>query len=216
MRNVKVKICGITSLKALFAATSAGADAVGFVVDVPNSPRNLSISKASKLIKNTPIFVDPVIVTVTKDIRQIKMLYRELGPIRIQVYGSPTYFKKIQKNLSKISLIGSIGVDTVNTLKNAIETARICDAVLLDSYMTDKHGGTGIIHDWNVSKQVKESIYPRPLILAGGLNPSNVKEAICLVQPYAVDVSSGVESSPGIKDPNKILEFIKNVKEIML
>jgi phosphoribosylanthranilate isomerase len=214
MNNVKIKICGITSIEALYAATDAGANAVGFVVDVSTSPRNLSIQRASNLIKNTPIFVDTVLVTVTNNIRKIQILDQELSPRRIQVYGSPTFFKNIRKKMSNASLIGSVRVDTFNIIKNAIDTAKFCDAVLLDSYIADKHGGTGIIHDWNVSKQVKEAIYPKPLILAGGLNPSNVKEAINRVKPYAVDVSSGVESSPGLKDPNKIFEFIKNAKEI--
>ena len=88
------------------------------------------------------------------------------------------------------------------------------NAVLLDSFARGKHGGTGIIHDWNLSQHIKVAIQPKPLILAGGLNPENVAEAVRTVQPYAVDVSNGVEQQPGIKDHKKIIEFIKNAKDV--
>ena len=90
------------------------------------------------------------------------------------------------------------------------------DAVLLDSFAKGRYGGTGVVHDWELSKLVKQVIHPKPLILAGGLNPENVADAVRVVQPYAVDVSSGVELQPGIKDNQKMVDFIKNAKDVRI
>ena len=96
------------------------------------------------------------------------------------------------------------------------EKLKLFDAILLDSFSKGQYGGTGNIHDWNLSKQIKEMLSPIPVILAGGLHTTNVKEAILKVNPYAVDVASGVEVEPGKKDHKKIRAFIKNAKEIEL
>ncbi|WXG39618.1 MAG: phosphoribosylanthranilate isomerase [Candidatus Freyarchaeum deiterrae] len=213
MSRVRVKICGITSTKDLQIAVDAGADAVGFVVDVPQSPRNLSINKAKEIIKSAPIFVETVVVTVPKDLGHLEKIHKELNPSTIQIHGLNQRYKEIRKSLPYIHLIGAIQAEpqAANTAK---EAANILDAILLDSLVSGKYGGTGITHDWKLSKLVREAIYPKPLILAGGLKPENVKEAIQLVKPYAVDVSSGVEAKPGVKDPKKVSEFIKNAKEV--
>ena len=214
MSRVRVKICGITSLKDLQIAVEAGADAVGFVVKVPQSPRNLAINEAKKLVKATPIFVTSVIVTVPKDPSNLEGIYKELSPNIIQVHGSNDLYKEIRDRLPNACLIGSVQAQSELTFNTAVEVAKMFDAVLLDSYVQGKYGGTGSTHDWNLSKRVKMLIHPTPLVLAGGLNPDNVEEAIRLVNPYAVDVSSGVESSPGVKDRTKVIEFIKKAKEV--
>ncbi len=90
------------------------------------------------------------------------------------------------------------------------------DAVLLDSFSKGQYGGTGKTHDWTLSRQIKEAVAPVPVILAGGLKPENVKEAILAVEPYAVDVASGVEASPGVKDHMKVRAFVENAKQIKL
>jgi len=90
------------------------------------------------------------------------------------------------------------------------------DAVLLDSFTRGQYGGTGRVHDWTLSRQIKEAVAPLPVILAGGLKPGNVKEAVKTVQPYAVDVASGVELRPAVKDHEKIRAFVENAKEIKL
>ena len=94
-----------------------------------------------------------------------------------------------------------------------LKNIKFFDAVLLDSTAEGKLGGTGIIHNWKASYQFKKKIYPKPLILAGGLTPENIGEAISVVRPYAVDVSTGVEQRPGVKDANKIYQFIKKVRD---
>ncbi len=89
----------------------------------------------------------------------------------------------------------------------------IGDAILLDTFVPGKHGGTGMIHDWEASRRICRDMQPRRLILAGGLRPTNVQEAIRVVRPYAVDVSTGVESSPGVKSAEKMRDFIERVRE---
>ena len=98
----------------------------------------------------------------------------------------------------------------------AAEEASGFDAVLLDTFSPGRHGGTGMTHDWRISEKIRKNLGSGRLILAGGLDPSNVQEAIRMVRPYAVDVSTGVELSPGIKDHEKIASFIENVMEARL
>jgi len=113
-------------------------------------------------------------------------------------------------------LIKTVYVKTGDTAEKARAYSKAFDAILLDSFTSGQYGGTGRVHDWELSKQIKQIIAPTPLILAGGLKPENVKEAILTIQPYAVDVASGVESQPAVKDPKKVYEFIKNAKKITL
>jgi len=215
MKRVKVKICGITRKEDLDAASALGADAVGFVVGVPSSPRNLSLKEAEKLIKRVPVFVKSVLVTVPKSIDEVLEIYEKLNPDVIQVHGENIPSTPIlRKKLPRTPLIGAVNAKSPNAFETAVKTSKSFNAVLLDSSVGGRHGGTGIIHDWELSRRVRIKIHPKPLILAGGLTPENVKDAIRTVQPYAVDVSTGVESQLGIKDPEKISAFIKNAKEV--
>ena len=188
-------------------ALEAGADAVGFIIEVSQSPRNLSIPEAKKLINLTPIFTETVAVTVPKNINQLYTMYQELRPSIIQVHGLNQQYREIREKIPNARIIRAIHANLDFTTKTAIETTDNYDAILLDSYVPDKFGGTGLTHDWRISKKVRDTIYPKPLILAGGLKPENVKKAISLVKPYAVDVSSGVELSPGEKDSKKIFRI---------
>jgi phosphoribosylanthranilate isomerase len=214
MSRVRVKICGVTSLQDLLIAVDAGAYAVGLVVDVPRSPRNLSLNEAAKLMKSTPIFVETVVVTVPDDIGHLEEICKELNPGTIQVHGLNHLREEVRKKFPDAQLIGAVQAKPGLAVNTAVEAAEVFDAVLLDSYVSGEHGGTGKTHDWNLSKRVRDAVYPKPLILAGGLKPENVKEAICRVKPYAVDVSSGVEASPGVKDREKVFKFITNAKEV--
>lgn len=213
MNEVRVKICGLTSLRDLQWAVEAGADAVGFVVGVPESPRNISLDDARRLIDATPVFVDPVVVTVYEDLKQLKKIRRILNPRIIQIHGSICMHDEIRKIFSDAQIIRALHAKNDEIVKFAVETSERFDALLLDSYAPGKLGGTGKTHDWTLSRRVRDAVYPKPFILAGGLNPKNVKKAICTVRPFAVDVSSGVESSPGVKDSEKIFEFVKKAKE---
>jgi len=214
MRKVKVKICGITREEDLAVAVAAGADAVGFVVGVASSPRNLTLKKAEKLIRKVPIFVDSVAVTVTNNINSLTKIYEKLKPDALQIHSENlSKASVIREKIHDTPLIKALYMKTGNVIKDAIEASSSFDAILLDSFVYGKYGGTGMVHDLEMSKQIKQTIEPKPLILAGGLKPENVKNAIHIVQPYAVDVSTGVESRLGIKDSQKVFEFIKNAKE---
>jgi phosphoribosylanthranilate isomerase len=212
MRTVKVKICGITRDDDLQTAVALGADALGFVVGVPSSPRNLSLQQAEKLINNVPLFVSSVLVMVPQSVDALLQTCVHLRPDAIQLHGGVLMDPaRLRTTLPSVSLIQALTTNSVTLPDGA---SKGFDAVLLDSFSQGMSGGTGLVHDWNLSKRVKQTIHPTPLILAGGLTPENVQEAINTVQPYAVDVSTGVESHPGRKDPAKVLAFIRNVKEV--
>jgi len=214
MKTVRVKICGITSEKDLENAVAAGADAVGFVVNVPSSPRNISLEKAYELIRKVPVFVESVMVTIPENLDSLIRTYEKLKPTALQIHGEKLFNAEVMREKAfDAKLIAAINIGKNNNLTGKLNELLKFDAVLLDSSVSGKYGGTGVTHDWVLSKKYKELIYPKPLILAGGLSPENVRDAIRIVQPYAVDVSSGVESSPGVKDPEKIFNFIKNAKE---
>lgn len=213
MNAVRVKICGITRKEDLNAAVAAGADAVGFVVDVPSSPRNLSIEKAVVLMKQVPPFVKSVMITVPTSLRELTEICEELNPDAVQIHGENLpNVNAVKTKLSKTLLIRAVKANSHQVVGNAEKAARVFDAVILDSFTDGKCGGTGVVHDWKVSRIVRQVIHPKPLILAGGLNPENVAEAVQTVEPYAVDVSSGVEQQPGIKDHQKMVQFVERAK----
>jgi phosphoribosylanthranilate isomerase len=217
MRKVRVKICGITQKEDLVVAVDAGADAVGFLVGVPTSPRNLTVEKATKLIDLVPVFVDSVVVTAPETVEDITQICETLKPSVIQIHGKKNFVaSKVREKVKDTCLVKTVYVKPDIFEEENVEELRQFDAILLDSFTKNQYGGTGKTHDWTVSKQIKEAVAPVPVILAGGLKPENVKEAILAVKPYAVDVASGVEASPGIKDHKKIRAFVENAKEIKL
>jgi phosphoribosylanthranilate isomerase len=212
--SVRVKICGITRPEDLVVAVAAGADAVGFLVGVPSSPRNLTLERAEKLLGQVPIFVDSVVVTAPNNIEDLVEICERLKPTAIQIHGKKHLeASEIHQRIKDTRLIKTIYVDPAALGETTIEDSKTFDAILLDSFTRSQYGGTGRVHDWKLSRQIREAVEPTPVILAGGLKPENVKEAILTVQPYAVDVASGVELQPGIKDPKKIQAFVENAKE---
>jgi phosphoribosylanthranilate isomerase len=216
MNAVKVKICGITRDDDLQTAIALGADALGFVVGVPASPRNLAPQQATRLIDHVPLFVASVVVLVPQSVDDVVHTCESLRPTAVQLHGGvPIDPAQLRRALPTVSVIRAITVSSDRLPDGAADAAIGVDAVLLDSFAQGLLGGTGVVHDWTVSKRVKQTIHPTPLILAGGLTPDNVREAIHVVQPYAVDVSTGVESRPGRKDPVKVSAFIQRVKEVM-
>ncbi|MGA7076761.1 MAG: phosphoribosylanthranilate isomerase [Halobacteriota archaeon] len=213
MRRVRVKICGITNKEDLEIAVDAGADALGFVVDVPESPRSVSLDRARDLVEATPPFVQGVVVSVFQTFDRLETLCSCLAPDVVQLAGTLPRDDSIYEHVGGVRVIRAIAVNDQAVSHTALSLAARCDAVLTDSCVPGAHGGTGIAHDWAVSRAIRERIAPIPLILAGGLTPGNVRAAIETVRPYAVDVSSGVEIRPGIKDHAKIRAFIEAVTE---
>lgn len=215
MSAVKVKICGITRNSDLQTAVALGADALGFVVGVPASPRNLSIDQAARLIDRVPLFVTSVVVLVPPSVNDVVHACEALHPDAVQLHGGGLNdLAQLRRALPQVSVIRAITAPSLRLPEGAADAAEGVDAVLLDSFAPGKVGGTGVVHDWTVSKRVKQIIHPTPLILAGGLTPANVRAAIHTVHPYAVDVSTGVEARPGQKDVAKLSAFIQSVKEV--
>ncbi|MEM1585987.1 MAG: phosphoribosylanthranilate isomerase [Candidatus Bathyarchaeia archaeon] len=210
--RVKVKICGITRVEDLYASVSAGADLIGFIVDVPSSPRNLTIKEAKYLIRSTPPSVMKVVVTVFKDVKRLLEIYEGLKPDLIQVHAIPRESEQVREVARRVPIIKAVNVPKTPPLEEILWGIDVFRAILVDSHVHGKYGGTGVTHDWGISRRIRYLIYPRPLILAGGLKPENVCEAILTVKPSAVDVSSGVESKPGVKDEQKIISFIREVR----
>lgn len=212
MRRVRIKICGITRLEDVYACVRAEADALGFIVDVPSSPRSISLDKAKQLMRATPPFISRIVVTIFKNVKQILKIYSELRPDAIQLHGNLPSAEVLRKFSERTRVIGAVNVSPNMPIEEILHFIESLDALMVDSHAPGMYGGTGVIHDWSISRRIRDVIYPKPLILAGGLRPDNVGSAILMVEPFAVDVSSGVEVQPGVKDENKIVSFIEEVR----
>jgi phosphoribosylanthranilate isomerase len=201
---VKVKICGLTNAEDAQKAVYYGAWAVGFIF-FTKSPRYVSPSKARKIIETLPPFVTPVGVFVNQSERAIRDICAFTRIHTIQFHGdeSPVYCKRFRdlKIIKAFRIGGFFPVDILHKYK--------VDAFLFDTYDEKAAGGTGKVFDWDLLKGQK---IEKPVILAGGLGPDNIRSAINAVTPYAVDISSGVEKSPGIKDQAKIRTFFEAVQ----
>jgi len=212
---MKVKICGLKTERDIKMAVNAGADAVGFITEVPvDSPRKISISEASRLISKVPVFISSVLVIMPKNADEAIIMIDEAKPTEVQIHNALPLaeLKKIRE--TGVRIIKTIPVsehaDTEMLINLIKDLSGIADAVLLDTVIDGKTGGTGVSHNWELSRKVVLSA-GMPVILAGGLTPSNVSEAVQCVRPYAVDTASGVETN-GKKDETKILDFINNAR----
>jgi phosphoribosylanthranilate isomerase len=201
---VRVKICGITTVDDALAAVAVGADALGFVF-FARSPRNVSPDEAAGIIRRLPPFVQTVGLFVNEDAAAVNGIADRCGLDIVQLHGdeSPAYCDLIRRRVLK-----AFRVQNLQSLE-AMGNYRIA-GYLLDAWQKDAFGGTGHTFDWELAKGAAAH---GPLVLAGGLDPDNVAEAVRRVRPYAVDVSSGVESAPGRKDHEKVREFISRAKE---
>ena len=201
--RIKVKICGTTSLKDAFLAVESGADAIGFIF-YKMSPRNISQKEAKEIILQLPPFIEAVGVFVNETSDKINRIAEQCKLNSIQLHGeeSPALCRRVKRKVIK-----AFRVKNADSLKSI--ASYDVSGFLLDSYNDGSKGGSGQVFDWNLALRVKKQ---GPVILAGGLNPYNVFTAIHRVKPYGVDVCSGVEKSPGIKDHEKIREFIKSVR----
>lgn len=202
---VKVKICGITRLKDANIAIENGVDALGFIF-YNKSKRYIEPQKAKEIIKNIPPFVSKVGVFVNENINDIKRVARELKLDILQLHGeeSVEYLKELEKEFTVIKAF---------RIKDKSELEKIkkynIKWFLLDAYSAKEYGGTGEEFNWEIAKKAKS--YGR-VILAGGLKKDNIKLAIDEVNPYGVDISSGVELDKGIKDKDKIVEIMKVIR----
>jgi phosphoribosylanthranilate isomerase len=206
----RIKICGLGDQSDLDHALKAGADAVGFVVEVERSRHCITAAAARDLIRNVPIFVKSVAVISPHDIDEAVRLSHETNADLLQVH-STLCAEDIRalKGLVPQKIIVASPAES----EEVLAMATVADAVLLDTYKDGMLGGSGVAHDWNVSAALARRLSV-PVILAGGLRPENVCEAVRKVRPYAVDVSSGVETD-GRKDALKMRAFVSGVKSCL-
>ena len=201
------------TIKTLDLAIGYGVDAVGLITGITSSPRNISPSVAESLVRKTPIFTDSVLVIYPLSSIEAFSLCSQIKPDAVQIHGDRVDLKMVSDILPNVKIIKSISVNQPDAEVKARQACEWADAILLDSSTKNKLGGTGVIHDWEISRSIIEAIKPKPVILAGGLNADNVIEAITKVHPYAVDVCTGTEIRPGVKDPEKMQRFLSMVRK---
>jgi phosphoribosylanthranilate isomerase len=204
--STAVKICGITRTEDALAAAHAGAHAIGLVFYEP-SPRYIEPAQAAAIVRALPPFVTPVGLFVDASAETVRGIAAQVGVQLIQFHGSesPEFCAQFDLPYMKAVRVRP-GVDLLQYARDF----HGAHALLLDAWQEGLHGGTGAMFDWAL---IPPSL-PLPVVLSGGLNPDNVREAVRRVKPWAVDVSSGVEARKGIKDAAKIAAFISGVRDV--
>jgi phosphoribosylanthranilate isomerase len=202
--KTQVKICGITSLADAQAAAEAGADAIGFVF-YNNSLRNMTISAVAGMFKKSPLRIMRVGVFVNEPAHFVFRAVAECGLNLLQFHGDEPPEFCTQFGVMSMKAFRIRDADSLKELPRYPT-----DAWLLDACSVEKPGGTGEKFNWDLAVEARK--FGRPIFLAGGLTPENVAEAVRRVKPFGVDVSSGVESSPGKKDHTKVRAFIASVR----
>lgn len=203
MTAVRVKICGFTRASDVRAAVVAGADALGFVF-APRSKRVLTIPRAAELVTGVPAFVSRVGLFMDQDYQAVARILDQVPLNLLQFHGAEdaAFCRRFG-----LPYIKAVSMDSDRAVERAGQEYPDASALLLDSHPAGGVGGTGMVFDWSLISQSS-----LPLVLAGGLEPGNVRQAIERLKPWAVDVSSGVETAPGIKSEALMREFIKEAK----
>lgn len=211
---LRVKICGNREVREVDYAARHGADAVGLIIGARHHTEDeLDCDTARILWEATPPFVTPVIVTHLLSAKEIVARHRRVPARVIQLHDAIPMqeIEALRDELPQVSLIKAVHVVDESAVDTARAYAPLVDALLVDSRTRVRIGGTGKTHDWSISRRVVEAV-DKPVILAGGLTPANVQDAIETVRPYGVDVNSGVEFPDGRKSEEKVREFILRAK----
>ena len=210
----RIKICGITNLEDGLQAAAAGTDALGFVF-VPNTPRYIAPGQAQSIIRQMPPFLTNVGLFVDAELAEMEEIISLCRLDAVQLHGSESVdlchqlqIKVIKAFHVRVTPENSIEKDQQReNLRSELSNYQV-DAYLLDTFVKGKAGGTGQTFNWELSTGLGDRT-----ILAGGLNPENIRSAVSQVHPYGVDVSSGVEAKPGKKDPEKVRTFVHRVRQ---
>lgn len=207
-RIVRVKVCGITRPQDADLAARMGADAIGLIFC--ESPRRVSLEQAREIVAALPPFVTPVGVFLDAAETEVLETARELGLGAVQLHGSEPP-ETVGRLSQFVKVIKAFRVQDAQSLE-ACTAYSGASAFLFDTYVKGKAGGTGQVFDWSLLADVP-ALQATPWILAGGLRPDNVGRALEMCRPYGVDVSSGVEKEPGVKDPDLLWQFISKVRQ---
>src|SRR5215813_8360449 len=212
---MRVKICGIRSSDEAKGVIEAGADALGFHIELEHSRCPVAAATASGIISTLPPFISSVVVTSETDPKKLLHIMKSTGATTLQLHKevSPETVNAVKTVAINTKIYVAISVISDASIALAKNFENSADTVILDSVNkeTGARGGTGKTHDWSISKKIVESTSLR-IILAGGLNPGNVVDAIKAVRPYAVDVNSGVSNPDGTKDFLRVKEFVERAK----
>lgn len=204
----RVKVCGVTNHADLRAVAEAGADAVGVVSEVPvDTPREVDPATAADLTARAPPFLTTVLVTMPETPEEAVNLVRTVTPDVLQVHGAFTpeelAYVRAETETKVVPVVDHADADRAHELDEA------ADAILVDSTSHEGAGGTGETGDWAAAADLVRDLVS-PVVLAGGLTPENVAAAVRTVEPFAVDVASGVEQSGGEKDHTAVARFVRN------
>lgn len=214
--RVRIQIAGISNLEDALAVERAGADAIGFTIGLPRGPHNgLDEWRARDIVRALPPFITPTLITYHDLAVEVIALCRTMGVFTVQLHGGaePAQIERMRESIPGLKVILPVHVTGPEALACAAEVEPLCDAIILDSRhpATGKSGATGVTHDWSISAEIVRAC-SKPVILAGGLTPENVGEAIATVRPWAVDVHTGVERSDGTTDHDRVRAFVKAVR----
>ncbi|MBA5865859.1 MAG: phosphoribosylanthranilate isomerase [Nitrospira sp. CR1.3] len=206
---VKIKICGITNREDAATAVTAGVDALGFVF-YRKSPRYVEPVVAKQIIATLPTMVTPVGLFVNEELKVVRDLMDDCGIALAQLHGDETaaYCLELARPVLKAIRVRDRGSFLALAEFQGRAGVR---GFILDTYAEEAYGGTGRVMDWTLAAEAAKAAV---ILLAGGLTPDNVGEAIRTVRPYGVDVSSGVESVPGKKDPQKVRAFVQAARVV--
>ena len=207
---MRVKICGITKIKQGQEIAALGANSIGFIC-VERSPRYITPDKIKAIAQSLPAKTDKVGVFANHSLSEITTVVEKANLTSVQLHGkeSPDFCDRLRSEIApEIEIIKAFRIKTADSLKETTEYTNCVDTLLLDAYHPQMLGGTGETIDWQDLKDFKPSL---PWLLAGGLTPDNVTKALLRLQPNGIDLSSGVERSPGDKDLNKVAQLFEAI-----
>jgi phosphoribosylanthranilate isomerase len=206
---MRIKICGITQPQQSLAIASFGATALGFIC-VPTSPRYVTTLQIQVAVAHLPANIDKIGVFANTSILEIKQTVIDSGLTGVQLHGdeSPDFCEQLRQALTNVEIIKAVRIRSWEHLDKAHLYAQCTDTLLLDAYHPQQLGGTGQTLDWQMLQQFSPSC---PWLLAGGLTPDNIIEALSQVNPNGIDLSSGVEIKPGDKDLSKVAQLFEKL-----
>jgi phosphoribosylanthranilate isomerase len=207
--RTRIKMCGTTSLQDAQVAVDLGVDALGFIF-AERSPRVIVPEAALEIVSNLPPFVDKIGVFVNKPQKEIEEIIHYLGLTGVQLHGDedPGFCEGIARSVPSCSVLKAFRVGKHTQTGDIAPFNSVVKGFVLDSFVKNQEGGTGHTFDWDIIERLD---LQKPFLLAGGLNPDNIVEAVGRISPYGVDVNSGIEDAPGRKNHELLRRFVANL-----